>query len=73
MKMTDLAALRDRFETTIAHWDRTQQNPNAGNHAFIRLEECLDEIKAGKSVAQALNECFDDGLLTALQKAARVY
>ena len=62
--------LRMKLESAIARWDRPQRNPHAGALALLRLDEALAEIAAGKSLARALYDNFNDRLLTALETAA---
>ena len=65
-----MTELRRKLESAIAQWDRRQRNPNAGAIALLRLDEALQEVAAGKSVARALYDNFNDRLLTCLEKAA---
>lgn len=58
------------LESAIAQWDRKQRNPHAGAIALQRLDRALDEVAAGKSLARALYDNFNDRLLTALEQAA---
>lgn len=69
---SDLQVLRNKLEIAIAQWDKKQRNPNAGGIALLRLDETIDEIAKGTSVARALYDAFNDRLLTALEKAAGV-
>ena len=62
--------LKQRLESTIAQWDRRQRNRSAGAIALLRLDEALQEVTDGKSLARALYDNFNDRLLTALEKAA---
>jgi hypothetical protein len=62
--------LRIKLESAIARWDRRQRNPHAGAIALLRLDEALAETAAGKSLARALYDNFNDRLLTALETAA---
>ena len=62
--------LRNKLESALARWDRRQRNPHAGALALLRLDEALAEIAAGKSLARALYDNFNDRLLTALETAA---
>ena len=64
--------LEAKLAAAITQWDKRQRNPNAGAIALRRLDDALAEIKAGKSVARALYDNFNDRLLTALEKAAGV-
>jgi hypothetical protein len=56
--------------SAIARWDRGQRNPHAGAIALQRLDEALEEVAAGKSLARALYDNFNDRLLTVLEQAA---
>ena len=64
--MTDKRSL----ESAIAQWDKRQKNHHAGAIALLRLDEALAEVAAGKSLARALYDNFNDRLLTALEHAA---
>jgi hypothetical protein len=61
---------RSKLTSAIARWDRRQRNPHAGAIALQRLDEALEEIAAGKSLARALYDNFNDRLLTVLEQAA---
>lgn len=67
-----MADLRNKLIHAITVWDKRQRNPYAGAIALGRLELALAEIEAGKSVARALYDNFNDRLLTRLEKAAGV-
>lgn len=58
------------LESAIARWDRRNKNHHAGAIALLRLDEALAEHAAGKSLARALYDNFNDRLLTALETAA---
>jgi hypothetical protein len=62
--------LKQKLESAVAQWDRRQRNPHAGAVALRRLDDALAEVSAGKSLARALYDNFNDRLLTALEKAA---
>ncbi len=64
--------LRDKLSSAIAKWDKRQKNPHACAIALLRLDDALEEISAGKSLARALYDNFNDRLLTALEQAAGV-
>jgi len=61
--------LRLAFERAIARWDRRNRNPHAGALALLRLDEAMAEIEQGGDVLAVLRDCFNDRLLTALEKA----
>lgn len=65
-----MTCIRTKLEAAISRWDRRQRNPHAGALALLRLDEALLEVDAGKSLARALYDNFNDRLLTALETAA---
>jgi hypothetical protein len=64
--------LRIKLEHAICVWQAKQRNPYAGGIALVRLDRALEEIVAGKSVARALYDNFNDRLLSSLERAAGV-
>lgn len=65
-----MADIKTKLESAIAQWDKRQRNHHVGALALQRLDEALAEVAAGKSLARALHDNFNDRLLTALEKAA---
>jgi hypothetical protein len=53
----------------ILRWAGRQPNKHAAGIALLRLDDMLDEIDQGKSLAQALRDNFNDRLLTRLEIA----
>jgi hypothetical protein len=53
----------------ILRWAERQPNRHAAGIALLRLDDMLDEIGHGKSLAQALCDNFNDRLLARLEMA----
>ena len=66
-------ALRSKLFAAVTAWDkRNGRNHHAGAIALQRLDEVLAEHEAGKPLADALADNFNDRLLAMLQKAAGI-
>jgi hypothetical protein len=77
MSPTELEALRRKLERAALAYDNRRINrPGYNRYALgqylTRIDEACAIIAKGTPVSTALAHCFNDRLLTALQKAAGV-
>jgi hypothetical protein len=72
MAMIENTTLRRALFHALTEWDRrcNRRNHHAGAIALGRLDEAMIEIEAGRDVLDTLRDCFNDRLLTYLEKAA---